>query len=205
MGAVAGQPRRPRGSGSIQWKNSRPYAVYRDLITGKPRWEGFDSEEEAEAFLAQWAADRKAAKLAVKAARAERDRRAQPRRPPSSSQAWTFGDVLSDWQDPHCDSVQDSTMRDYGPALKDCAALWAGCARSLTDEHFEAYKRAKLAGIDVGGGEATRAGCPRRPSTSVWTSRAGSSTTRSAAVPWPIPIRSGRWCADVRRNASRWC
>ena len=67
MGAVGGQPRRPRGSGSIQWKNGRPYAVYRDLITGKPRWEGFDNEEEAEAFLAQWAADRKAAKLAVKA------------------------------------------------------------------------------------------------------------------------------------------
>jgi hypothetical protein len=51
-------------SGSIQWKNGRPYAVYRDLITGKQTWEGFDSEEEAEAFLAQWAADRKAAKLA---------------------------------------------------------------------------------------------------------------------------------------------
>jgi hypothetical protein len=62
--AVAGQAPRPRGSGSIQWKNGRPYAVYRDLITGKQTWEGFDSEEEAEAFLAQWAADRKAAKLA---------------------------------------------------------------------------------------------------------------------------------------------
>ena len=27
-------------------------------------------------------------------------------------------------------------------------------ARSLSDEHFEAYKRAKLDGIDVSGGEA---------------------------------------------------
>ena len=53
MGAVAHQPRRPRGSGSIQWKHGRPYAVFRDLITGRPKWEGFDSEEEADAFLTQ--------------------------------------------------------------------------------------------------------------------------------------------------------
>jgi hypothetical protein len=33
--------------------------VYRDLITSKPRWEGFDGQEEAEAFLAQWAANGK--------------------------------------------------------------------------------------------------------------------------------------------------
>ena len=103
--------------------------IYRDPITGRTRWEGFDSEEEAEAFLAQWAADRKAAKLAVKAER-ERDRRAGPRYPPSSLQAWTFGDVLTDWQDRHCDSVQDSTMRDYGPALKDLRRALGGCARA---------------------------------------------------------------------------
>ena len=83
MGAVADKPRRPRGSGSIQWKHGRPYAVFRDLITGKPKWEGFDSEEEADAFLTQWAADKKAAKLAAKAARAERESPAPRRRPPS--------------------------------------------------------------------------------------------------------------------------
>ena len=155
MGAVADQPRRPRGSGSIQWKHGRPYAVFRDLITGKPKWEGFDSEEEADAFLTQWAADKKAAKLAAKAARAEHEARAPQRRPPSSSRSWTFGEVLTDWGDRHRDSVQESTMRDYGPALNDLrAALGGVLARSLTDEHFEAYKRAKLDGVDVRGGEA---------------------------------------------------
>ena len=45
-------------------------------------------------------------------------------------------------------------MRDYGPSLNDLrGALGRVLARSLTDEHFEAYKRAKLDGIDVGGGE----------------------------------------------------
>lgn len=156
MGAVAKQPRRPRGSGSIQWKHGRPYAVFRDLITGKPKWEGFDSEEEADAFLTQWAADKKAAKLAAKAAQAEREARAPRSRPSSSSRSWTFGEVLTDWEDRHRDSVQDSTMRDYGPGLNDLReALGGVLARSLTDEHFEAYKRAKLDGIDVRGGEAS--------------------------------------------------
>jgi hypothetical protein len=49
---------------------------------------------------------------------------------------------------------QESTMRDYGPALGDLRrALGGVLARSLSDEHFEAYKRAKLDGIDVGGGD----------------------------------------------------
>jgi integrase len=156
VGAVAKQPRRPRGSGSIQWRHGRPYAVFRDLITGKPKWEGFDSEEEADAFLTQWAADKKAAKLAAKAAHAEHEARARRRRPSSSSRSWTFGEVLTDWEDRYRDSVQDSTMRDYGPGLNDLrAALGGVLARSLTDEHFEAYKRAKLDGIDVRGGEAS--------------------------------------------------
>ncbi|HUA46886.1 MAG TPA: hypothetical protein VMA77_16750, partial [Solirubrobacteraceae bacterium] len=65
------RPRRPRGTGSIQRRNGRPYAVFRDVVTGKPTWVGFDSEEEADAFLTQWAADKKAAKLAAKAARTQ--------------------------------------------------------------------------------------------------------------------------------------
>jgi integrase len=154
MGGVAKPPRRPRGSGSIQWKNGRPYAVFRDLVTGKPTWEGFDSEEEADAFLARWAADRKAAKLAVKAARVEQDARGPKARAPSSSHPWTFGELLTDWEDRHRDSVQESTMRDYGPALKDLRqALGAVRAGSLSDEHFDAYKRAKLHGVDVSGGD----------------------------------------------------
>ena len=149
-----GRQRRPRGAGSIQFKRGRPYAVYRDVLTGKQTWEGFDTEEEADAFLAQWAADRKAARVAATAARARRDRAAAPRRPPVFARAWTFGDVLTDWEDRHRDGVQESTMRDYGPALNDLRrALGGVLARSLTDEHFEAYKRAKLDGVDVGGGE----------------------------------------------------
>jgi hypothetical protein len=42
-------------------EHGRPYAVFRDLITGTPKWEGFDSEEEADAFLTEWAAAKKAA------------------------------------------------------------------------------------------------------------------------------------------------
>lgn len=164
MGAVAEQPRRPRGSGSIQWRHGRPYAVFRDLVTGTPKWEGFDSEEEADAFLAQWAADKNAAKLAAGAARRGHEARAPQRRPPSSSRSWTFEEVLTDWEDRHRDGVQESTMRDYGPALNDLrAALGGVLARSLTDEHFEAYKRAKLDGIDVRGGVA--AGRKLAPST----------------------------------------
>jgi hypothetical protein len=67
---------------------------------------------------------------------------------------WTFGQVLTDWEDRHRDGVQESTMRDYGPALNDLRrALGGVLARSLTDEHFEAYKRAKLDGVDLSGGE----------------------------------------------------
>jgi integrase len=145
--------RRPRGAGSIQWRRGRPYAVYRDALTGKQTWVGFDSEEQADAFLAQWAADRKAARVAVKAARVEREARAPQRRPASSSDPWTFGQLLSDWEERHRDGVQESTMREYGPGLRDLRrALGGVLARSLSDEHFEAYKRAKLDGIDVGGG-----------------------------------------------------
>jgi integrase len=154
MGTASQRPRRPRGSGSIQWRNGRPYAVFRDVITGKPTWEGFETKEEADALLTQWAADKKASKLAAKAARAEQAARAPQRRAPSSSEPWTFGQVLTDWEDRHRDGVQDSTMRDYGPALNDLrSALGTVLARSLTDEHFEAYKRAKLGGVDVAGGD----------------------------------------------------
>jgi len=146
--------RRPRGAGSIQWKRSRPYAVYRDVLTGKQTWTGFDTAEGADAFLAQCAADKKAARVAAKAAPAEREARARQRRPPSSGDPWTFGQVLTDWEDRHRDGVQESTMRDYGPALNDLRRALGGVfARSLTDEHFETYKRAKLDGIDVAGGE----------------------------------------------------
>ena len=154
MGGVAKPSRRPRGSGSIQWRNGRPYAVFRDLVTGKPKWQGFETEEEADAFLARWAADRKATRLAIKAARVEQDARAPQTRPPGSPHPWTFREVLTDWEERHRDSVQDSTMRDYGPALKDLRQALGGVrAGSLTDEHFDAYKRAKLQGIDVSGGE----------------------------------------------------
>ena len=147
--------RRPRGAGSVQWRGGRPYAVYRDALTGRQTWTGFDTEEQADAFLTQWAADRKAARVATKLARAQRVAAAPRRRSPESSQAWTFGEVLTDWEDRHRDGVQDSTMRDYGPALNDLRrALGGVLARSLTDEHFEAYKRAKLNGVDVGGGDA---------------------------------------------------
>jgi integrase len=146
--------RRPRGAGSIQRKGGRPYAVYRDVLTGKQTWTGFDTEEEADAFLAQWAADKKAARLAAKAAVAEREARAPQRRSSSSVEPWTFGELLTDWEDRHRDGVQESTMRDYGPALNDLRrALGGVLARSLTDEHFEAYKRAKLDGVDLAGGE----------------------------------------------------
>jgi hypothetical protein len=69
---TAERQRRPRGAGSIQWKGGRPYAVYRDVLTGKQTWTGFDTEEQADAFLAQWAADKKAARVAAKAAAADR-------------------------------------------------------------------------------------------------------------------------------------
>jgi integrase len=147
------RPRRPRGTGSIQLRNGRPYAVFRDVVTGKPTWVGFDSEEEADAFLTQWAADKKAAKLAAKAARTQ-EAQGSARRVPASSAPWTFAEVLTDWEDRHRDRVQQSTMRDYGPALNDLRrALGSVLARSLSDEHFEAYKRAKLAGVDVTGGD----------------------------------------------------
>ena len=90
MGAASQRPRRPRGAGSIQWRNGRPYAVFRDVITGKPRWEGFDTDEEADAFLTQWAADKKPAKLAVKSAGVEQVAGAPQRRAPSSSEPWIF-------------------------------------------------------------------------------------------------------------------
>ena len=106
---MAGTPqgrRRARGAGSIQWRNGRPYAVYREVLTGKPTWTGFDSEEQADAFLARWAAD-KAARLAASAARAQRDVRAPQRRAPIASDPWTFGEVLTDWEDRHRDGLQD--------------------------------------------------------------------------------------------------
>lgn len=154
MAETTGGDRRPRGAGSIQWRGGRPYAVYRDALTGKQTWTGFDTEEQADAFLTQWAADRKAARVAAKASRAERSARAPQRRAPRSSDPWTFGQLLTDWEDRHRDGVQESTMRDYGPGLNDLRkALGGVLARSLTDEHFEAYKRAKLDGVDVGGGD----------------------------------------------------
>lgn len=104
--------------------------------------------------LAQWAADRKAAKLAVRAARAARAARAPQRRAAGSSEPWTFGEVLTGWEVRHRDGVQASTLRDYGPALNDLRqALGGVLARSLTDEHFEAYKRAELDGVDLTGGD----------------------------------------------------
>src|SRR3954471_3534808 len=154
MAETTGGERRPGGAGSIQWRGGRPHAVCRDALTGKQTWTGFDTEEQADAFLTQWAADRKAARVAAKASRPERSARAPQRRARSSSDPWTFGQLLTDWDDRHRDGVQESTMRDYGPGLNDLRQALGGVrARSLADEHFEAYKRAKLDGIDTAGGE----------------------------------------------------
>jgi hypothetical protein len=180
--------RRPRGAGSIQWRRGRPYAMYRDAVTGKQTWTGFDTEDEADAFLTQWAADRKAARVAARAWRAGREARAPQRRAASSSHPWTFGQLLTDWEDRHRDGVQESTMRDYGPGLSDLRrALGGVLARSLTDEHFEAYKRAKLDGIDVAAETSPCPSCRRRPSTSA-------STWRARAIP-----SASRWCSPKRR------
>jgi hypothetical protein len=91
--------------------------------------------------------------VAAKAASAEREARAAKRRAAGSSDPWTYSQLLTDREDRHRDRVQESTRRDYGPALGDLRrALGGVLPRSLTDEHFEAYKRAKLDGIDVEGG-----------------------------------------------------
>jgi hypothetical protein len=122
------------GCGSIQWRRGRPYAVYRDALTGKHTSTGFATEERADTFLTQWAANRKAARVAAKAARAEREARAPRRRAAGSSDPWTSGELLTDWEDRHRDGVQRSTMRDYGPALCDLRrALGGVLARSLTE------------------------------------------------------------------------
>jgi hypothetical protein len=123
--------RRPRGAGSIQWRGGRPYAVYRDALTGKQTWTGFDTEEQADAFLTQWAADRKAARVAAKASQAEHRARAPQRRARDSADPWTFGQLLTDWEDRHRDGVQDSTMREAttAPASTTCAGPSAACSR----------------------------------------------------------------------------
>jgi integrase len=144
--------RRARGEGSVQWKNGRPYAVYYDLLTGKRRWEGCDSEEEAEAFLLRIAADKAEAALKAKAAQAAEEARAPVRRPRTATHGWTFGELIMDWEDRHRSSVAESTWRDYGPNLADLrAALGAVRVRALEAEHFERLKTAKLKGIDVTG------------------------------------------------------
>src|SRR3954453_2891076 len=96
-------------------------------------------------------------------------------------------------------------MREDGPGAGDRGAALGGVlARSLTDEHFEAYKRAKLDGIDVGGGEEAVPRLSAATSTSAWTWRAASSPSRSAAARWRDPIPSTRWCALGIPSASRW-
>jgi hypothetical protein len=49
---TADRQRRPRG-GIDPVKGGRPYAVYRDVLTGKQTWTGPDTEQEADAFVAQ--------------------------------------------------------------------------------------------------------------------------------------------------------
>jgi hypothetical protein len=130
----------------------------------------------------------------------EREVRAPQRRSP---EPWTFGYVLTDWEDRHRDGVQESTMRDYGPALNDLRrALGGVLARSLTDEHFEPTS-AKLDGIDVAGARSRSGGCPLRRATSAWISRAGSSARRSGAASRPVPIPSTRWYVPAIPTASR--
>jgi hypothetical protein len=133
MAATTERRRRPRGSGSIRWRRGRPYAVYRHALTGKQTWVGCDSEEQADAFLAQWAADRKAARMATKAALLEREARAPQRRPASSSQPWTFGQLLSGWEERHRGGVQESTMREYRPGLNDLRRGARRRARAVAD------------------------------------------------------------------------
>ena len=112
MAGTAERKRRPRGAGSIQWRRGRPYAVYRDALTGRQTWSGFDTEEQADAFLTRWAADRKAARVAEKPSRAQQEARARHRCASNVSNAWTFGELLTDWEDRHRDGVQESTKRD---------------------------------------------------------------------------------------------
>ena len=74
-------------------------------------------------------------------------------------------------------------MRDYGPGLNDLReALGGVLARSLTDEHFEAYKRASLTGSTSVVARLPSASWRLQRSTNVSTSRAASSTMRSGAA-----------------------
>jgi hypothetical protein len=95
--------------------------------------------------------------------------------------------VLTDWEDRHRDGAQESTMRDHGPALNDLRrALGRVLARSLTDEHFAAYKRAKLEYLT----DTTRS-----PSSA--SSRRASTTPRRAARSWSASTsRSGARYGD---------
>src|SRR4051794_13749428 len=133
MAETTGGERRPGGAGSIQWRGGRPYAVCRDALTGKQTWTGFDTEEQADAFLTQWAADRKAARVAAKASRPERTARAPQRRARSSSDPWTFGQLLTDLGGPPprwCSGVDDARLR---PQPQRPSQGARGCACPVAD------------------------------------------------------------------------
>jgi len=84
-------------------------------------------------------------------------------------------------------------MRDYRPGLNDLRqALGGVLARSLTDEDLAAYKRAKLVGIDVGGGEASpRTGSTERATRWAQRTRSAASFSRAPFQPasaWAPPL-----------------
>lgn len=85
-------------------------------------------------------------------------------------------------------------MGDYGPALNDLRrALGGVLARSLTDEHFEAEKRAKLDGRVWPAARSRSRSSRRRPSTRASTSRR---IIREA-------IRRGVMAVPLRHRGSR--
>ena len=120
MGAVAEQPAmssrdRARSSGdTVEFVES---PLFEDLITGKPKWEGFTAKRKPTP-LTQWAADKKrrASSRRRPAARKHEGTSAEKASNQLIGVSWTFGEVLTTGGR-HRDSVQESTMRDYGPAL----------------------------------------------------------------------------------------
>lgn len=144
------KPRKRRyGTGSVVIQDGRYRAQFTNLKTGQRDSERFETNEEAQAFLDRWYAQKLTADAERKEKELKRRRSPNPNALPQAPPAapGTFGELIKDWRKSKVGTVAPGTWRNYDPALN-ALAYYLGDfeLNAISEEHIQAYRDGRIAG-----------------------------------------------------------